>query len=32
MPFAALKELNDTDLKALHLFLKSLPPRPAGDH
>ena len=30
MPFAALKELNDTDLKALHLFLKGLPPRPAG--
>ena len=30
MPFAALKEINDTDLKALHVFLKSLPPRPAG--
>ena len=30
MPFAALKELNDTDLKALHLYLKSLSPRPVG--
>ena len=30
MPFGALKEINDTDLKALHLFLKSLPARPAG--
>ena len=30
MPFAALKELNDTDLKAVHLFLKSLAPRAAG--
>jgi hypothetical protein len=30
MPFPSLKELNETDMKAAHLFLQSLPPRPAG--
>ena len=30
MPFAALKELNDTDAAALHLYLQSLAPLPAG--
>jgi mono/diheme cytochrome c family protein len=30
MPFAALKEMNDTDLQALYLHLKGLPPRAAG--
>lgn len=27
MPFESLKEMNDTDLRALHLYLKSLPPK-----
>lgn len=27
MPFLALKELNDTDVGALHVYLRSLPPR-----
>ena len=30
MPFSALKELNETDMKAAHLYLRSLPPRAAG--
>ncbi|RJG05552.1 cytochrome c [Noviherbaspirillum cavernae] len=30
MPFNSLKELDDTDVGALHLFLKSLPARPDG--
>jgi mono/diheme cytochrome c family protein len=30
MPFDSLKNISDTDLAALHLYLKSLPPRPAG--
>jgi mono/diheme cytochrome c family protein len=30
MPFAALKELNETDMRAAHLYLKTLPPREAG--
>jgi mono/diheme cytochrome c family protein len=30
MPFEALRELSDTDVAALHLYLNSLPPRPAG--
>jgi hypothetical protein len=30
MPFDALKELNDVDVQALYLHLKSLPPRPQG--
>ncbi len=32
MPFEALRELNDTDVAALHAYLKSLAPRPAGGH
>ena len=32
MPFVALKELNDTDLEALYLHLRGLPPRAAGSH
>ena len=32
MPFAALKEMNDTDVRALYLHLRALPPRPAGQH
>lgn len=31
MPFASLAALDDTDLRALHAFLWSLPPREAGD-
>ena len=30
MPFASLSQLNDTDLRALHAFLQTLPPREAG--
>lgn len=30
MPFESLKHISDTDVAALHLYLKSLPPRPAG--
>lgn len=30
MPFATLREINDTDVAALHAYLKSLPPRPLG--
>lgn len=30
MPFAALAAMNDTDLRALYLRLKTLPARPAG--
>lgn len=30
MPFESLREINDTDLRALHLYLRSLPPRPHG--
>jgi mono/diheme cytochrome c family protein len=32
MPFETLKQMNDTDLAALHAFLKTLPPRAAGGH
>lgn len=32
MPFVALKEMNDTDLQALYLHLKAVPPRAAGAH
>lgn len=32
MPFAALQAMNDTDAAALHLYLQSLPARPAGTH
>jgi mono/diheme cytochrome c family protein len=31
MPFATLREINDTDVAALHAYLKQLPPRPSGD-
>jgi mono/diheme cytochrome c family protein len=30
MPFESLRELSETDMRALHLYLKSLPPRPQG--
>ena len=30
MPFDTLREINDTDVAALHAYLKQLPPRPAG--
>ena len=30
MPFESLKELRDTDVRALHLYLRSLPARPQG--
>ncbi|MEO7392405.1 MAG: c-type cytochrome [Ramlibacter sp.] len=30
MPFESLAKLNDTDAQALHEFLKTVPPRPAG--
>jgi hypothetical protein len=30
MPFGSLRELNDTDLRALHLYLRGLPARPQG--
>lgn len=30
MPFGGLKAMSDTDVRALHLYLKGVPPRPAG--
>jgi mono/diheme cytochrome c family protein len=30
MPFDSFKNISDTDVAALHLYLNSLPPRPAG--
>ena len=30
MPFDSLRELNETDVRALHMYLRSLPPRPRG--
>ncbi|MEO5693810.1 MAG: c-type cytochrome [Usitatibacter sp.] len=30
MPFDAFRNLNDTDLQAMHAFLKTVPPRKAG--
>ena len=30
MPFNSLRNLSETDMRALHLYLKSLPPRPQG--
>jgi hypothetical protein len=30
MPFDTLREINETDVAALHAFLKTLPPRAAG--
>ena len=31
MPFLSLRYLNDTDLAAIYLYLKSLPPRRMGE-
>jgi mono/diheme cytochrome c family protein len=30
MPFESLREMNETDMRALHLYLRSLPPKPQG--
>lgn len=30
MPFASLSQLSDVDLRGLHAFLRTLPPKPAG--
>lgn len=30
MPFGSLKEMSETDVRALHLYLRSLQPRPQG--
>lgn len=30
MPFESLREMSDTDLRALHLYLRTLPARPQG--
>lgn len=30
MPFGSLREMSETDVRALHLYLRSLPPRPQG--
>ncbi len=30
MPFGSLREMSDVDVRALHLYLKSLPPAPQG--
>lgn len=30
MPFGSLKEMSETDVRALHLYLKGLPPKPQG--
>ena len=30
MPFVSLREINDVDVQALHLYLKNLPPLPKG--
>ena len=32
MPFGALSQMNDTDVRALHRYLQSLPARAAGGH
>lgn len=32
MPLASLAQFNDTDVAAMHLYLRSLPPREAGQH
>jgi len=32
MPFGSLRQMNDTDVRALHSYLQSLPPRAAGGH
>ena len=31
MPFDSLRKMSDTDLAAIHAFLKTLPARPAGE-
>ncbi len=31
MPFTTLGKLNDTDVGAVYVYLKALPPRPAGN-
>lgn len=31
MPFATLKNMSDTELGALYVYLKTLPPRAAGN-
>jgi mono/diheme cytochrome c family protein len=31
MPFEALKQMNDTDIGALYMYLKTVPARPAGE-
>jgi hypothetical protein len=30
MPFGSIGQMNDTDLRALHAYLKTVPPRDAG--
>lgn len=30
MPFGSLRQMSDTDVRALHSYLRTLPPRPAG--
>ncbi|MDQ2989389.1 MAG: cytochrome c, partial [Pseudomonadota bacterium] len=30
MPFNSLKQMNDTDMRALYAYLKTLPPQEAG--
>ena len=30
MPFESLREMSETDMRALHLYLRSLPARPQG--
>jgi mono/diheme cytochrome c family protein len=32
MPFGSLRQMNDIDLRALHSYLQTLPPRAAGGH
>ena len=32
MPFASLKQMNDTDVRAVYAYLKTVPPREAGRH
>ncbi|WP_229467339.1 c-type cytochrome [Massilia sp. Mn16-1_5] len=32
MPFASFGQMNDVDARALHAYLQTLPPRPAGQH
>jgi cytochrome c553 len=31
MPFESLKNINDTDIRAMYAFLQALPPRKAGE-